>query len=231
MGSAARIVPANVTVNGRSSVRRAAAVRPARCARCRPCVDEQRPEVLVPRGQEREHRRARRSRARERDDDPPEEAPVAVPVEAGRFLEILRQREERLAEQERAEPGREERDDQALVRVDPAEIRDGRVVGDDRDLERDHQRREEEHEDRALQREVEEREHVRGQVAVAICPSVMKNTTMKLFTRYSDMLPCVPRVRVVAPLRVRREERRRAGRRVASRSATSSRPSCTRGAG
>ncbi len=42
------------------------------------------------------------------------------PSSRGGVLEVLRQLEERLAHQERAEAGREERDDQALIRVVPS---------------------------------------------------------------------------------------------------------------
>ena len=45
---------------------------------------------------------------------PGHEPPVAVAVEGGRLLEVSRDLQERLAEQEGAEPGGQERDGQAL---------------------------------------------------------------------------------------------------------------------
>ena len=50
-----------------------------------------------------------------------------------------------------------------------------------------------------------------ARIAVAICPSVMKNVDDEAVAEVQRHVALVPRVGVVAPLRVRREERRRAG--------------------
>ncbi len=122
------------------------------------------PQVLVPCAEEGEHAQRRHRRAGERHRDPGHEAPVAVAVERGRVLQVLRDLQERLAQQERTEAGREERHDQARVAccTNPRSVT-RRQVGDDRDLERHHQRRQEDDEQRALQRELEERERVAGE--------------------------------------------------------------------
>src|SRR3954468_19542591 len=96
--------------------------------------DEQWPEVLVPRREEREHGECGDCGAGQRDRHPPEEPPVAVAVECRGVAQFVRQREERLPHQERAEAGREERHCETGVGVVPTEVADGRHVGDDRDL-------------------------------------------------------------------------------------------------
>ena len=88
---------------------------------------------------------------------------MAVAVERGRVLEISWHAEEGLSEQERAEARGEERHCEPGVRVVDVEIDDGREVGDDGHLERDHQRCQEDDEQRSLERELEERERVRGE--------------------------------------------------------------------
>ena len=115
----------------------------------------------APRNANTLERRDRRPGERHR--DPGHEPPVPVAVERRRVLEVARHLEERLAQQERAEAGGEERHREPLVRVVPTEVVDRREVGDDRDLERHHQRREEHDEQRPLERELEERERVAGE--------------------------------------------------------------------
>ncbi len=50
---------------------------------------------------------------------------------------------------------------------------------------------EEQDEDRALEREVEERERVAAKIDVTSWPATMKNVTTKLLNRYDDTWPCV----------------------------------------
>src|SRR5436190_1453056 len=82
------------------------------------------PQALVPRQQEREHREGGDGRPRERHDDAGHEPPVPVAVEGGRVLEVAWHLQERLAQQERAETRRHERDDQRGKRVEPAQRHD-----------------------------------------------------------------------------------------------------------
>ena len=58
----------------------------------------------------------------QRHGDVPQEPAVAVAVEGGGVPQVLRDAEERLADQERPEGEGQERHDQALVRVEPAEV-------------------------------------------------------------------------------------------------------------
>ena len=96
---------------------------------------------------------------------------MPVPVELRRVLQVHRELEERLAEQEGAEAGGEERHRQrreraqcvAEVVVHAERVAHRLEVRDDRDLERHHQRREEHDEQRPLEREAEERERVAGE--------------------------------------------------------------------
>ena len=74
------------------------------------------------------------------------------PVHLPGFAQLLRDLQEHLTKQERAERGGEERHRQALVRVQPTEAVDRAPVDDQRDLERNQQRGEEHPEEQVLQR-------------------------------------------------------------------------------
>ena len=91
-GSAAITAPANVTLTWSMLVARSC---------LQPDLDgtepvvlghEQRPQVLVPGDEEREHGQRGHRRAGERHGDPRQEAPVAVAVERGRVLQVARDR-------------------------------------------------------------------------------------------------------------------------------------------
>ena len=75
----------------------------------------QRPQVLVPGGEEREHAEGGQRGPGQRHGDPGHEAQVAVAVELGRLLEVARDLQEGLAQQEDAEARGQEGDGQALV--------------------------------------------------------------------------------------------------------------------
>ena len=113
--------------------------------------DQAGPQVGVPRAEEGEQGEGAERRPQQRDGDVAEEAEVADAVDEGGVAEVLGQRQQRLAEQEDAEGAGEERHDEALVGVQPAERVDRQTVDDDRRLER-HQQRGEEHDE----------QHVRG---------------------------------------------------------------------
>jgi hypothetical protein len=114
--------------------------------------DEQRPQVLVPRGEEGEHGERGDLRPGERHRDARQEAPVAVAVHDGGVAQVARHAEERLTDQERTEGEREERRDEPLVAVGPAEVLHRLVVGDDGHLGRHHERGEEHHEQQCAPR-------------------------------------------------------------------------------
>ena len=106
-------------------------------------------------------------------------------------------------------PGGEERDRQPRVGVEPVQRRDGVEVGDEGDLERDHQRGQAEHEERALEREGQEGEGVGGQHGrdqLADHDDRRHDRRRRHVLRH---LPAVPGRAVVVPLRVGREERGR----------------------
>ena len=65
---------------------------------------------------------------------------MAVAVELGGVAEVTGHTQEALADEERAEHGGQERDGQALVRVEPAELADRLDVRDQRHLDRQHER-------------------------------------------------------------------------------------------
>ncbi len=121
---------------------------------------DQRPEQAVPAPEEIEEDDRRQGRPRQRRRHVPERPQVAAAVERGGVIEILRDGSEELAQQEDAEDVGREGDDQPQVGVVPAEPVDDDVVGDQRYLEGDHHRRQEEGEDDVLTPEFEPREGV-----------------------------------------------------------------------
>ena len=83
--------------------------------------DDQRPEEVVPVGQEEEHRQRGQHRPRERQDDVPVHAHQAGAVHDGGFLELERDRQIELAEQEDPEGVRDHGHDEAQVAVHPSQ--------------------------------------------------------------------------------------------------------------
>src|SRR5450755_1225312 len=70
---------------------------------------EERPEEIIPGEDEMEEGRDDQDRGAERDDDPPEDAPFAAPVDPGGLAELLGNGPEELAHQEDVEGASEPR--------------------------------------------------------------------------------------------------------------------------
>src|ERR671918_1029484 len=121
------------------------------------------PQVLVPGTERRDDDERRADGPGERHREPPEEAHVPVAVEAGGVVELGRDAAGPLAGEERAERRGPDRQHQAGVGVDPAQLADRLHVGQQRDLQRQQQRGHEQGEHQRLEREPQEGEGVRGQ--------------------------------------------------------------------
>ena len=169
----------------------------------------QRPQVLVPGGQEGEHAERGERGAGQRHGHPGHEAPVAVAVEQGRLLQVARYLQEGLAQQEDAEAGREKRHGQALVGVEPPQRGDRVEVGDERDLERDHQRGQADQEEGAAEREAQESEGVGRQDRGDQLARHDDDRHDGRVRHVLGQLARGPGHGVVVPLRVGREERGR----------------------
>ena len=91
--------------------------------------DDQRPQEAVPVADEGEDGQDSNSRGRDRNDDAAEDADVPAAIDLGGFLELPRDGEEELSEQEGPERGERPGQDQGLVRVDPAELCMTRNIG------------------------------------------------------------------------------------------------------
>ena len=154
--------------------------------------DHQRPEVLVPGGQEGEDGQGGHGRAGQRHGHPGHEPPVAVAVEGGRLLEVLRDLQERLAEQEGAEPGGQEGTVRPWKVLYQPRAGDGVQVGDQGDLEGDHQGGQEDHEERPAEGEAEEGEGVGGQHRGHQLPVTMIAVWMAELRRYIAQVALVP---------------------------------------
>jgi hypothetical protein len=100
---------------------------------------------------------------RQPQDDAAVDPEVRGTVDTGGVLELLGDGQEELAQEEDAERVRRPRQDEALVGVEPVQLVQQQEQRHEVDLEGQHQRHEDEHEDDVLAREVEPRERVRGQ--------------------------------------------------------------------
>ena len=140
------------------------------------------PQVLVPGREEREQPEGADGRAGEGDGDLPQEPQVADTVEGGGLPQVLGDREEHLADQERAERERQERHHQRLVGVDPVQVLDGLEVAEDDRLGRHGEGRDEDDEPGALEREVEERTYAASTEEMS-WPIVIRMETMKELRR------------------------------------------------
>ena len=180
-----------------------------RVERRRPAGRDQRPQVLVPGPEEGEDAQGGQRGAGQRHGHPGHEAQVPVAVELGRLLEVARDLQEGLAQQEDAEARGQEGHGQALVGVEPVQRADGVEVGDERHLERDHQRGQAEDEEGALEGEAQEGEGVGGQDRGDELPDHDDHRHDGRGRHVLGHLPRRPGRGVVAPLRVGREERRR----------------------
>src|SRR5437867_2406892 len=123
--------------------------------------DKERPEVLVVRREEAVDRDGAQGRSRERNHDLAKETEGGRAVDPRRVPHLTRDLKERLAEQERTERRRHERDREALVGVEPTERSHRHVVRDDRGFPRDHERAQEHEEEQLPSAEDEEREGIR----------------------------------------------------------------------
>src|SRR4249919_649748 len=127
--------------------------------------DDERPEEVVPRVEERDHRQRCQSRAREGQDDSYERAKPRAAVDPRSLLELDRQSPEELPHEEDPERGDEVRHDQRPQRVDEPEVLHDQEGRDHHDLERDHQRGEQDDEEDVAAEEPEAGEGVPGEAA------------------------------------------------------------------
>ena len=109
---------------------------------------DQRAEEVAPLLDEGEQRDRDEGRPRQRDDDPPAGSQLARAVDPGGVRQLIRDGPEELAQQEDEERiAQERRDQQGQVGPDPAELAERHVQRDERDLGRQHHRREQDQED------------------------------------------------------------------------------------
>src|SRR5918994_7232158 len=110
---------------------------------------------MVPVEQKGEHCERCERRARQRQYDAPEAPETRGPVHAGRILELSRDRQEKLPQEEHPERRERLRDDQTLVGVHPVELLYQDELRDDGNLRRDHEGAEIEQEDQIATRELQ----------------------------------------------------------------------------
>ena len=127
--------------------------------------DDQRPEEVVPRPHELDDRQGGQHRRRERQDDLEEDPEARGAVDARRLLELHGQRLEELAQQEDAEDAAEVGHDQAADAVDEPQVPHDEEGRDEHDLEGDHQRDQQQHEEQVAADEAQPREGVGGEAA------------------------------------------------------------------
>jgi len=107
----------------------------------------QRPQVVIPLGDEEEKRQCRHGGPRHRQRNREQDAHMAGPINLCGLEYLLLHAQERLPEQERAKHAGDIGDDDPLVGVDPVQARQRDVVGDQRELARDHHPGQHHHED------------------------------------------------------------------------------------
>src|SRR6267378_800008 len=130
-----------------------------------PRHDHEGPEELVPAVAEGKQGKHGEGGSALGQDDRPEGAQLAGPVEPRRLEVVRRDLENELAHQEDAERVDEQRAGDALIAVDPAELVDDEECRDQRHLQRQHQRAEDHEEQKAVAGEAKLGEAVAGERA------------------------------------------------------------------
>ncbi len=128
---------------------------------------DQRREEIVPRPDEREDRGGRQHRHRQRQHDLPVDPPRPAAVHHRGLVEFARDAAEELHHQEDEERVRRQelRHDQRQDGVDPAEVQEQHVLGNQRDVVGQHERAQHQREPEVPALEVQPREGVGGQRA------------------------------------------------------------------